>query len=252
MRFILNEPHIIFMTPFKEIEISEIGKVTLRKSARAKHISISIKPFKGVFITLPRWVSYLEGERILAKRIDWISLQLEKIKKIEQESLPLFSNEDMATKHHKIVFKQSKTDATSLIVRNNKIFISMPVGKSVEDDDVKKTIKLGIERALKIEAKNYLPNRIEDLAQLHKFTFNSLAIKNIKSRWGSCSFKNNINLSIHLMKLPPELIDYVLLHELVHTKVKNHSIKFWNELEKVNPNAKIYDKELRKYGKFIY
>ena len=84
-------------------------------------------------------------------------------------------------------------------------------------------IRKGIERALRLEAKQYLPDKVREFAEMYGFKFNKLTLKNIKSRWGSCSRKNNINLSIHLMRLPDHLIDYVILHELVHTVHHNHS-----------------------------
>ena len=93
---------------------------------------------------------------------------------------------------------------------------------------------------MKIEAKQYLPDKVKSLADKFGFKYNELALKNIKSRWGSCSRKNNINLSIHLMRLPDHLIDYVILHELVHTVHHNHSARFWNLLDEVYWWAKIY------------
>jgi hypothetical protein len=72
-------------------------------------------------------------------------------------------------------------------------------------------------------------------------------VKNQKTRWGSCSDKNNINLNINLVRLPDELIDYVILHELVHTRIKNHSHQFWEEMNKVVEDPKSLDKKLRQY-----
>jgi len=96
-------------------------------------------------------------------------------------------------------------------------------------------------------ARKILCRRIEELSQLHNFTYNRISIRKQKTRWGSCSSKNNINLNMNLLHLPSELMDYILLHELVHTKVKNHSKDFWDELETVVPNAKQVDQELRNY-----
>jgi len=90
------------------------------------------------------------------------------------------------------------------------------------------------------------------LAKKHNFNYQKLTIKNTKTRWGSCSFKNNINLSLHLMRLKEELIDYVILHELVHTKVKNHSKEFWMTLDIHCPESKKLDKELKKYSLIIF
>jgi len=75
-----------------------------------------------------------------------------------------------------------------------------------------------------------------------------IKIKSQKTLWGSCSSKNNINLNINLIKLDQELIDYVILHELTHLNIKNHSKKFWQELEKLEPEAIILDKKLKNYN----
>ena len=96
-------------------------------------------------------------------------------------------------------------------------------------------------------ARTALEKRIKELAQKYQFTFNKLSIKNQKTRWGSCSLKNNINLNARLLHLPTELIDYVILHELVHTKVKNHSKEFWSTLDRLVGDSKFYDKQLRSY-----
>ena len=95
------------------------------------------------------------------------------------------------------------------------------------------------------EAKLYLLSRLDELAKIHGFTYNRATVRNQKTRWGSCSAKNNISLNMQLMNLPKQLIDYVILHELVHTKVKNHSHIFWSRLNKYVENAKLQNKLLK-------
>ena len=73
-------------------------------------------------------------------------------------------------------------------------------------------------------------------------------VKNIKTRWGSCSSLNNINLNLHLMRLPDHLIDYVILHELAHTKEKNHGKSFWNLVDSLVMDLKEMKKELKTYS----
>ena len=97
-------------------------------------------------------------------------------------------------------------------------------------------------------AKEFLEGRIKELADKFGFVYNKVTIRNQKTRWGSCSGKNNINLNMQLMNIPNHLIDYVILHELVHTKVKNHSPLFWEALDIFVGNAKSIDKELKKYS----
>ena len=113
------------------------------------------------------------------------------------------------------------------------------------DSQVEKKEKLPeIDRKV---ARKFLCKRIAELARDHSFNYNRISIRKQKTRWGSCSTKNNINLNANLLHLPSELIDYVLLHELVHTRVKNHGPDFWNELDTVVPNAKQVDQRLKDY-----
>ena len=72
---------------------------------------------------------------------------------------------------------------------------------------------------MRAQAKEYIPDRVEVLADEFGFTFNDIRIKNIRSRWGSCSRRKNLNFSLHLMRLEKKYIDYVILHELSHAIV---------------------------------
>jgi len=100
----------------------------------------------------------------------------------------------------------------------------------------------------KIKAKTILKERLCELASIHGFKYNKVFIRNQKTRWGSCSNLNNINLNINLVSLTEELMDYVILHELVHTEIKNHSKMYWAQLNKyVGGRAKELDKSLMKH-----
>jgi predicted metal-dependent hydrolase len=99
----------------------------------------------------------------------------------------------------------------------------------------------------RLAAGKLLIDRLDLLAKKYGFTYNRVFIRNQKTRWGSCSTKNNINLNVNLVRLPPELIDYTILHELVHTRVKNHSRKFWDQMDALLGDAKKIDKRLSAY-----
>jgi len=117
--------------------------------------------------------------------------------------------------------------------------------KSYEEETMKAR-----ENEEKIDVKaacEHLYQRLLYLAEKHNFSYNRITFRWQRTRWGSCSAKNNLNLNVKLIKLTAELQDYVILHELVHTKVKNHSPHFWQELEKVLPGAKKLNKELNKF-----
>ena len=97
----------------------------------------------------------------------------------------------------------------------------------------------------KTSAREYLISRLEFLSSANNLTYNRVSFRFQKTRWGSCSSKKNISLNYKLLTLKPELIDYVILHELAHTKHMNHSQEFWNFLELICMGAKKYHKELK-------
>ena len=100
---------------------------------------------------------------------------------------------------------------------------------------------------LRRQAKAYLPRRLAELAAQHGFSYNQVRIKHNVSNWGSCSVKKNINLNLNLMRLPAELQDYVMLHELCHLKYMNHGKEFHALLESVCPNHKELRRQLRDF-----
>lgn len=99
----------------------------------------------------------------------------------------------------------------------------------------------------KKRAKSIIVKRLDCLAQEHGLKYNRVFIRNQKTRWGSCSSSNNINLNVNIVSIREELMDYVILHELVHTEILNHSKHFWSRLDRCVANAKILDKELGKH-----
>jgi len=100
--------------------------------------------------------------------------------------------------------------------------------------------------------RNSLPTVIARISEFNSLHFNSqvgkIRIKRNLTNWGSCSIKNNISINFALLFLPQELMDYVIAHELAHTKVRNHSKHFWQIVEKAIPDYKERKKELRKYS----
>lgn len=232
----------------KTIVLNSIGKIILQKKVIAKYLGIRIKPFEGVFVTVPKRVSYKEAEEFVRSKETWILKHLSRIEKKGINKVIFSETSKLETKAHKILIIKSNINKSRIIIDNGITKIEYPENEDIYSDEIQEFIKFGIDETLRIEAKNYIPQRVKELASLHKFNYNKVFLKNIKSRWGSCSSRNNINLNIHLMKLPYKLIDYVILHELVHTVHKNHSKRFWNALEKILNNSKKMDKSLRQYS----
>jgi hypothetical protein len=228
------------------INIDGIGKINIRRSYKARRLNITVKPREGVIVSVPVGMSYSCAASLVNEKKEWILSALKKIKVVEKSKESFKVNSGFVTRSHKLEYRSGKFTDISVRIGDGKIKVYYPESLRIDSREVQFMARKGIVEALRIEAKNYLPERVETLSKIHGFGYNKLTVKNIKSRWGSCSKSNNINLSIHLMTLPDHLIDYVILHELVHTKIKNHGSGFWLQLHKITGNAKVLDKELKK------
>jgi predicted metal-dependent hydrolase len=94
-------------------------------------------------------------------------------------------------------------------------------------------------------ARTFITQRLAELNQSYNFTYHRVAIRNSKSRWGSCSELGNLNFHYRLIHLPPHLADYILVHELCHLGELNHSPQFWGLVRQTIPDYKLRQQELK-------
>lgn len=127
-------------------------------------------------------------------------------------------------------------------------WIQRQLGRMKQYEDNTETASAAPDDIDRAKAKRKLTRRLKHLAMKHGFTYNRVFIRNQKTRWGSCSNKNNISLNMKVVRLPEELMDYVILHELAHTRVKNHSNDFWVLMNKLVGNGKVKAASVREYG----
>jgi predicted metal-dependent hydrolase len=228
----------------KSIHIEPVGQVTFVTSERSARIRLSIKSDGEIVVSMPPSVLYREAIRFVKSKTDWILKHQSKVK----AGLTVFAPEScFKTRFHKLTITKGNTDKVYNRVGNGIIQIFIPERVDHEQPKIQEFIKNTLVDVMRWEAKIYLPKRLKELADKHGFKYQNVSIKNASTRWGSCSSVNNINLNLHLMRVPEYLIDYVLLHELVHTVVKNHGDKFWLMLEQHYPNSRKADKEMNNY-----
>ena len=182
--------------PVRTVEVAGLGAVLLAKSRKARRLSMTVRPDRGIRVAVPYRTSFKEGMAFLESNIGWARKNLDRVRRIE---------------------RQYKTTLSNLA----------PINRAA--------------------ARTVLVKRLDELAREHGFAYNRVFIRNQKTRWGSCSENDNINLNVNLVRLRPGLMDYVILHELVHTRAKNHGRRFWSQLDKLVGDAKALDRELRKH-----
>lgn len=236
----------------KIIQYKGVGEIEITKTRRSRGMSLKIHPTKGICVSIPYYWSYKGAEELLKENSDWVNRSIQKLSTTEKISKPFTEDSNFKTKYHDVKILPWIGRDVSYTIKNNVLTIYYPKERDVLDSDIQENIRYLIEETLRKEAKEYLTTRLTFLAKKNNFHYNNVTIKNMKSRWGSCTVENNINLSLHLMRIPEELSDYVLLHELCHTIHKNHSKKFWELLSRVCDNAKVKDKEMRKYNAEVY
>jgi len=185
------------MTNSQIIQVESIGTVTFTQSPRARRVVITVRPRRGVRVSIPRHSSVAEAMSFVRKKETWIK------------------------KHLAIISEKQAQN------------------KEVNEDF------LNID---KNPARKQITGRLGELAKANGFTFGKVSIRNQRTRWGSCSDKGNLSFNLKLVVLPQELMDYVIFHELVHTKIHNHSERFWQELDKYVGNGKAKAKILKEWG----
>lgn len=230
----------------KQFRDDELGTIILRIHPRAKHYLLKV--VNGVVIaTMPPGGNPKQLFSFIKERKQALIDALKRAPAVK----PLLSDSTvMQTNTFKVEITRTERDNfyMQLDAKLGILHIACPKAANFADEEVQQILHSFIERALRHEAKRILPARLRALAEQYNFSFNNLRIANTKSRWGSCSTRGNINLSLSLMLLPDRLVDYVILHELCHTIEMNHSDRFWNLMNSVTNNqALALRRELKHY-----
>ncbi|MDA3883917.1 MAG: DUF45 domain-containing protein [Bacteroidales bacterium] len=227
---------------------SQIGTVTYAHNSKAKRIIVKVKPDTSVWVTLPLFAEIEKAEKFLLSRVDWICKAQKKVS--NQKNQQRVTTEDSAFTHfHSIAFVSHKSDKLSVSVNDSNLTVLYPDSLPREHSTVQDYVSLLRTQALRVDAYMYIEKRLEVLSEQCQLPFKSVKITSARTRWGSCSYNNNINASYFIMQLPFHLIDFVLIHELCHTIHKNHGKEFHELLNKcVDGKERDYTRELRQYS----
>lgn len=220
----------------------EFGTITIRRSSRSTHVRISVAPNGTLRASLPLYAPVFMLKRLIKSSRDELRQMLE----VQRPSYDL-QNGMAIGKSHTLVVIQTNKPTVTVSRTKQQITVQLPDNKTLQDTDVVDKVREVIIAALRIEAKSYLPKRLAFLANDMDCSYERVRFSHASGRWGSCSTSGTISLNIALMKLPHELIDYVLIHELCHTKQMNHSDKFWALVAAEDPSYKLHRKMLKQH-----
>lgn len=219
----------------------EFGTVTVQRSARASHVRIKVGTDGRLRASLPLFAPTGLVKQLIRSSRPEIRTMLQ-----DHHSLSVFTSGMQIGKSHTLTALQGTGTRVSVRRHGLRIVVTLPSDIPMEAPAVQAAIRPVVIEALRKEAKSYLPKRLARLAEQYGFSYQKVRFSHASGRWGSCSSAGTISLNIALMKLPLELIDYVLIHELSHTAELNHSEAFWAIVEHCDPDYKAHRREIKK------
>ncbi len=222
----------------KQLEVKDVGMVYFQKRRGTGSVRIHIQGH-SVRVTLPNWVSYGEAVKFVYSRKEWIHEHI--------TQRPTLATGALIGKQHQLTIESADINKPKTRVTDREVKVLIPRNSDVESVENQDTILKACERALLKESKELLTSRIHDLSYEFGLDFNTLHFKKLKRRWGSCDANKNLVFNIFLIQLPWKYIDYVIFHELTHTKHMHHGSEFWQALTDLVPDAKSLRKEMHQF-----
>lgn len=225
------------------LQDAEFGAVTIRRSSLSRSVRLKIDHKGALVVSMPKRAPLYLAKKLIDDVRDEVRRNL------AQTPLTILNHGDAIGKSHKLVIRAGDTLHGRIL--GNFIEVTVPVGQATASPAVQTYIKEFVLKALRSQAKAYLTRRLKFLADEYGFTYGNIRFSNAGTRWGSCSSTGTISLNIWLMQLPFELIDYVLIHELCHTRYMNHSQDFWQLVERFLPDYKTRRRTLKNQRPYL-
>lgn len=236
------------MQSFIEVENQKINYTTVRSNRKTIGISLSLS--YGVKVSAPRKVSDKQIAEVLKGKAAWIIEKLSYLENIKSEmpQIKFTDGEKLSVLGREYALKINTSpviNSASVSISDNYLLVSLP--QNIPDRKPE-LIRSYVINWYKNFAKEVVSERINLYAKKLDVIPSNLLIKDLKSIWGSCTGKNAINISWKIIMAPLDIVDYLIVHELTHIKIKNHSKNFWNLAESILPNYKECSKWLKING----
>lgn len=220
----------------------EFGRIRAKRNARAIYVRLKINQAGELEATLPPRAPLRAVNHLLNEARDEIR---ELVKKHSSKTIQYEDGQSIGHSHRLSIVVSEQADKPSRSIKQQMLQVTLPRNSELTSVATRDYIRTSVKKTLEKEARAYLPRRLQYLADTYGLTFEAIRYGNQKGRWGSCSTHGTISLNVALMNLPHELIDYVLVHELCHTRQMNHSPEFWNLVESIMPNYREHRAKLK-------
>lgn len=224
------------------IEDEELGRLVVRVNQRAQSLVFRTKS-DAIYVSVPSGTTMKEIKQAVE------NLRGKLLASRRRLNRPLIDlNYKIDTEFFRLSLISGDKEQFFANSRLGFMQIICPPTADFADENLQDWLRKVIEESMRRNAKSILPPRLERLSKQCGLSYTSVKINSSQGRWGSCSGRKDINLSYYLVLLPSHLIDYVLLHELCHTREMNHSERFWALLNQLTEGkALALREELKKY-----
>ena len=223
-------------------EHPEWGTIRVCVNRRARRIIMRADE-DGIRVTVPPYATYKDIERALAIHGD-------KLKEIQTRKVNFIDHQYRKGEgRFRIEIQEYKADMFMWVHNEGTATLMCPEG--TDYGSKQEWLRKAITNIIHEEARRSLPQRLELLAEKHGFKYSNCSVRNSHSRWGSCSRDGRLRYFWKLIQCAPELIDYVIIHELAHTLVFDHSASFWKKVCKMEPDFQVLRQRLRVFSKKI-
>ena len=204
--------------------------IDIKRTLTLKTITIKVKAGR-VIIKVPFFINNNLIEQLVNKKLSWIKKQLNILSKFLPFEKKLYVNDEKFLylgKYYKLKILKNKKYSVNI----EGDFLQVNVKNELNILKVKKLLKEWFHEKSFI----YFKKETHNYAKINNLKINSVKVREYKARWGSCSNKGDISFNWRLIMAPPKIIEYVIIHELMHIKEHNHSPKYWNYVKSLYPN----------------
>lgn len=220
----------------------EFGEIVVHKRRGSRSVRIRIGTDGRYTATIPPYTPIFYVKQVINGSRD----ELRALARETSHSSPYIEGQEIGKSHKLAVVNTQMVTKPTVTTKRQVLLVQLPPDSSLELPAVQQLVRDEVTKILRKEARAYLPRRLKWLAEQHGFSYVRVRFSHAGGRWGSCSSNGTISLNIALMKLPHELIDYVLVHELCHTRYMNHSPHFWKEVEEYDPLYRVHRQRIKR------
>ena len=214
-------------------------RVTFQRNPRARRDILRLNSQGQACVTIPRWGSAAEARRFAERNSDWLERQFQRLASAPRHAFEWRLGTEFFFRGD-LVKLESPSDGTRGLVQFGSQTLRVP--QSAGD------LRPIVEHHLWRLACEELPPRVLAGARAHGLQFGRVAVRNQRSRWGSCSRRGTISLNWRLIQVPPFVCDYIIVHELMHLRQMNHSRRFWAEVERACPDYPVAERWLKDHS----